>query len=62
MSDFNIGIKQDDGTVLTVNTDMIEEDVIRNRCGLEPKEQKGDEDIIEQYYREMNALMEELKY
>ena len=39
MKDFNIEIKQDDGTVLIVNTDMIEEDVIRTRCGLEQKEQ-----------------------
>ena len=40
MKDLDIEIKQEDGTVLIVNTDMIEEDVIRYRCGLEPKEQK----------------------
>lgn len=32
-------IKQSDGTELIVNTSMIEEDVIRMRMGLEPKEQ-----------------------
>ena len=40
MKDVDIEIKQLDGTVLVVNTDMIEEDVIRNMCGLAPKEQK----------------------
>ena len=39
MEDFNIEIKQDDETVLVVNTDTIEEDVIRTQCGLKPKEQ-----------------------
>lgn len=39
MEDFDIEIKQDDGRVLVVNTGMIEEDVIRAYCGLEPKEQ-----------------------
>ena len=38
MSEINITIKQDDGTVLSVSTDMIEEDVIRRRCGLDDKE------------------------
>ena len=38
MKDFDIEIRQEDGTVLIVNTDMIEEDIIRTRCGLEPKE------------------------
>ena len=40
MEDFDIEIKQDDGSVLVVNTDMIEEDVIRSMCGLKPKDQK----------------------
>ena len=39
MKDVDIEIKQPDGTVLVVNTDMIEEDVLRSMCGLEPKEQ-----------------------
>ena len=39
MKDFDIEIKQDDGRILVVNTDMIEEDIIRAWCGLEPKEQ-----------------------
>ena len=39
MRDVNIEIKQDNGSRLVVNTDMIEEDVIRIMCGLEPKEQ-----------------------
>lgn len=38
MKDVNIEVKQDDGSMLTVNTDMIEEDVLRSMCGLEPKE------------------------
>jgi len=37
MQDFNVII---DG--IKANTNMIEEDVIRQRLGLEPKEQKGD--------------------
>lgn len=39
MEDFNIIIKQSDGKELVVNTSMIEEDVLRMRCGLNPKEQ-----------------------
>lgn len=39
MEDFNIVLKQPDGTELVVNTSMIEEDVLRMRCGLKPKEQ-----------------------
>ena len=39
MEDFNIILKQEDGTELVVNTSMIEEDVLRMRCGLKPKEQ-----------------------
>ena len=38
MKDVDIEIKQPDGTVLVVNTDMIEENVIRSMCGLEAKE------------------------
>ena len=40
MKDANIEIKQEDGSVLVVNTDMIEEDVLRSMCGLEVKEHK----------------------
>lgn len=39
MEDFNIILKQPDGTELVVNTSMIEEDVLRMRCGLKSKEQ-----------------------
>lgn len=39
MKDFNVIIKQSDGTEIVANTSMIEEDVIRMRIGLEPKEQ-----------------------
>lgn len=39
MEDFNIVIKQSNGTEIVANTDMIEEDVIRIRMGLEPNEQ-----------------------
>ena len=39
MKDIEISIEQPDGTWLTVNTFMIQEDVIRMRIGLEPKEQ-----------------------
>lgn len=39
MEDFNIVIKQSDGTKIVANTDMIEEDVIRMAIGLERKEQ-----------------------
>lgn len=38
MKDFDVIINS-----FKVNTDMIEEDVIRQRLGLEPKEQKGDD-------------------
>lgn len=39
MEDFNVAIKQSDSTEIIANTSMIEEDVIRMRMGLEPKEQ-----------------------
>lgn len=39
MEDFNIILKQPDGTELVANTSMIEEEVLRMRCGLKPKEQ-----------------------
>lgn len=42
MQDFNVII---DG--IKANTNMIEEDVIRQRLGLEPKEQKGDDNYDE---------------
>lgn len=37
MNDFDI-IIEIDGYTINVNTDMIEEDVIRQRLGLKPKE------------------------
>ncbi len=39
MKDFNIVIKQPNGTEIVSNTDMIEEDVLRVAIGLKPKEQ-----------------------
>lgn len=39
MSDFNVIIKQSDGTEIIASTVMIEEDVLRMRLKLEPKEQ-----------------------
>lgn len=39
MKDIDILIKYSGGTELRVNTDMIWEDVIRLRMGLEPQEQ-----------------------
>lgn len=39
MEDFNIILKQSDGTELVVNTSLIEENVLRMRWGLTPKEQ-----------------------
>lgn len=39
MEDIDIIIKQPDGTELVVNTSLIDEDVLRVRCGLEPKEE-----------------------
>ena len=39
MEDFNITFKQPDGTELVINTSLIDEDVLRMRCGLKPKEQ-----------------------
>lgn len=38
MKDINISIIQEDGTAIHINTSLIEEDVIRNRCGLDAKE------------------------
>ncbi len=40
MSDFNVVIKQADGTEIITNTDMIWGDVIRMRIGLQPKDQE----------------------
>ena len=39
MEDFDIILEQPDGTELIVNTSLIEEDVLRMRLGLKPKEQ-----------------------
>lgn len=39
MNDFNVVIKQADGTEIVANISMIEEDIIRMRIGLELKEQ-----------------------
>ena len=39
MEDINIIVKQPDGTELVVNTSLIDEDVLRVRCGLELKEE-----------------------
>lgn len=39
MEDFDIILEQPDGTELIFNTSLIEEDVLRMRCGLKPKEQ-----------------------
>lgn len=39
MKDFNITIKQLDGTEMAFNTEQIDEDVLRARCGLDTKEQ-----------------------
>ena len=38
--DVDISIKQEDGTELVVSTVLIDEDVLRTRCGLEVKEQE----------------------
>lgn len=37
--DFDITIKRPDGTEMSFNTELIDEDVLRTRCGLEVKEQ-----------------------
>lgn len=39
MEDIDIIVKQPDGTELVVNTSLIDEDVLRVRCGLEEKEE-----------------------
>lgn len=39
MEDFNIIFKQPDGKEQVFNTSLIDEDVLRAQCGLEPKEQ-----------------------
>ena len=39
MKDINISIVQEDGSTITVNTSLIDEDVIRTRCGLDVKEE-----------------------
>lgn len=45
MKDFNITIKQPNGCDITVSTDMIEEDVIRTRFGLDAKDQCKEEEV-----------------
>ena len=40
MEDIDIIVKQPDGTEVVVNTSLIDEDVLRVRCGLEMKETK----------------------
>lgn len=40
MEDFDIILKQPDGTELVFNTSLIDEDVLRTRCGLKQKEQE----------------------
>lgn len=39
MKDVDICITQEDGREIVVNTSLLDEDVLRMRCGLEPKEQ-----------------------
>lgn len=39
LDDFNIILKQPDGSELVFNTALIYEDVLRLRCGLAPAEQ-----------------------
>ena len=39
MEDFDIVLVQPDGTELVFNTALIDEDVLRMRCGLKLKEQ-----------------------
>lgn len=51
MKDIDIIIETDDYIIKT-NTDMIEEDVIRQRMGLEPKSY----DWIKNYKKEMKAI------
>ena len=40
MEDVDVIVKQPDGTEVVVNTSLIDEDVLRVRCGLEMKETK----------------------
>ena len=51
MKDIDI-IIEIDGHIINVNTDMIEEDVIRQRMGLEPKSY----DWTKNYKKEMKAI------
>lgn len=55
MRDFNVTIGN-----ITASTSMIEEDVIRNRLGLEPKEQIycHQEQPNESYFEEMNDYLD----
>lgn len=40
MKDVIVTIKQPDGTEISVSTVMIDEDVLRYSCGLDPNEQE----------------------
>lgn len=42
MKDINIIIKDDFGKEIKINTQQIEEEVLRMRMGLEPQEQDGE--------------------
>ncbi len=42
MKDIDISIIQEDGSEITVNTSLIDEDVIRTRCELDTKEENYD--------------------
>lgn len=39
MKDIDVSIIQKDGSEIIVNTSLIDEDVIRTRCGLDTKEE-----------------------
>ena len=57
MKDFNFVIKLPDGSDILANTDMIEEDIIRLRMGLETIEQKR----MEREYIAISILCFELR-
>lgn len=39
MKDINVSIMQEDGSAINLNTSLIDEDIIRSRCGLDVKEE-----------------------
>jgi hypothetical protein len=39
LEDYDIIVEQEDGKELVVNTSLIDEDVLRAKCGLKSKEQ-----------------------